>query len=162
MNSIFPDILRIKANVGELLREARLQVGLKQSDLASAGGVARATQVGYEAGDSEPTTSYLRNVQQTSIDVPYVLFGKSTEEIWNATSGAEGIDWALMQSCHEDVEFFCMRFAPNCPQSYRWKMVAQIYRAISESNRRATPGQVLKNPLEQIQALWNGYENSAA
>jgi DNA-binding XRE family transcriptional regulator len=52
----------LRPGVGERLRTARAAIGLRQMGLAEAGGVSRATQVSYEAGTTEPTTQYLRDI----------------------------------------------------------------------------------------------------
>lgn len=137
---------------------------MKQNELAEIGGIGRTTQIGYETGVTEPTTAYLRKIQPASIDIPFVLFGSTLQELQDRAMQGGGIDWPLMQSCHEDVEFFCMRFAPNCPQSYRWKMVAEVYEVICSNKRRpstAADASRSQKPLEVIQGLWKSYDTNA-
>jgi transcriptional regulator with XRE-family HTH domain len=160
MNTL-DDVLVLRDKIGDRIREARVRLGLKQSELAKIGGVARATQVAYEAGYTEPTTSYFRKIQLTSIDIPFVLFGMDAGQIHRNVLEVGGIDWSLLQSCHEHVEFFCLRFAPNCPQGYRWKMVAQVYQAFCTNKHNSSTeknSSNTDNPLTLIQALWNSYE----
>jgi hypothetical protein len=63
------------------------------------------------------------------------------------------INWASIQQAYEDVEFFCLRFAPNCPSSYRWEMVAQIYQIHQEKALLGdTPSQHSRQEL--LQEMW--------
>jgi len=158
LSKFYRDLLVLKDGIGDRLRQARTRAGLKQSDLAQCGEIARTTQVAYEAGTTEPTTAYLRKIQQSSVDVPYLLFGTQTQEFLNGISQGSGIDWALLQRCHEDVEFFCARFATDCPQNYRWQMVQQVYQTICASNNQPVPGQQPPNSLAVVQGVWDGYE----
>ena len=85
------------------------------------------TQSSYETGLTEPTTAYLRSIQQSGIDLNEVLYGVSSIEIDTQLSERPPIDWEKLQRCYEDVDFFCQRFAPECPSTYRWKLVARLY-----------------------------------
>lgn len=161
MSNIFHDLLVLKDGIGDRIRQARTRAGLKQSELAEIGGVARATQVAYEAGSTEPTTTYLRNIQQSSIDLPYVLFGTETQDVLSSITQGSSVDWPLLRRCHDDVEFFCSRFAQDCPHEYRWQMVQQLYQSICAIKNKSVPGQQPKKPLSAltvIQGIWNSYD----
>lgn len=159
MSKIYHDFLVLKDSIGDRIRQARTRAGLKQSDLAKIGGIARTTQVAYEAGATEPTTAYLRKLQESPVDVPYLLFGTQTQEMLDGISQGSSIDWALLQRCHEDVEFFCARFATDCPQTYRWKMVQQVYQSIcANHHHEPLPGQPPHNALAVVQEVWDSYE----
>jgi transcriptional regulator with XRE-family HTH domain len=112
------------------LKEARHVLGLRQPELAEAGGVSRTAQVRYESGETSPSFDYLLGIQSTGINIPYVLFGQSSAEIAESAVQSQQkppIDWATIRQVFEDVEFFCGRFSPNCPPGHRWEMVAEIY-----------------------------------
>lgn len=126
MSNPISSFLIIKADIGQRLRAARTAVGLKQADLATLGDVSRATQISYETGSTEPTTAYLRAIQESGIDIPAVLFDLPSSKLDAKT---HPIDWQRLQQANEDVEFFCQRFAPQCPASYRWQMVKELYLA---------------------------------
>ncbi len=147
-----PLALRIKDRIFVRLKEARNRIGLKQTELAEVGHVSRATQISYETDTTEPTTAYLRKIQSTGIDIPYVLFDSTLSTQDNKFGQVDGVDWALVQQAHEDVEFFCLKFAPSCPQSYRWKLVSQIYSVMKSGklNGKSAP----TGHQEIIKSLW--------
>ncbi|MDZ4058189.1 MAG: helix-turn-helix transcriptional regulator [Polynucleobacter sp.] len=121
------ELMFVRTGIGERIRTARTALGLKQAELAEIGSIARATQVSYEAGNTEPTTAYLRSIQASGMDVPFVLSGHSSADLITLLSNGERVDWERIQRAHEDVEFFCLKAAPSCPSRYRWKMVADLY-----------------------------------
>lgn len=121
------DLLSVRTGISERIRTARTALRLKQADLAVIASIARATQVSYETGNTEPTTAYLRSVQASGMDVPYVLFGRSSADLSTLLNKGERVDWERIQRAHEDVEFYCLKAAPACPSRYRWKMVADLY-----------------------------------
>jgi hypothetical protein len=86
MTILFPPIL---AKLNTRLKEARLKLGLKQADLAEAGGVTRTAQVRYESGETAPSTDYIHGIQSTGIDVPFILFGCTSNDI--VKSKANGV-----------------------------------------------------------------------
>lgn len=129
-------LFKVQDHVGERLKQARSRLGLTQQALADRGGISRMTQVSYESGNgADLSTDYLRAVQDTGIDVPYVLFGHGGEDILKAGGAAYGINWPLLQQVHEDVEYFCLRAAPKCPASYRWKLAREIYEIMVKNQR---------------------------
>lgn len=139
MTFLFPPIL---AQLSTRLKEARQKLGLKQAELALAGGVTRTAQVRYESGETAPSTDYLHGIQSTGIDIPYVLFGCSGSEVIDsavkATQSAM-VDWHMIRQAFEDVEFFCQQYAPKCPIGYRWEMVAEIYAIHQAKQANSTP-----------------------
>lgn len=142
----------VNDDIGDRLRVARESLGLTQAELASATGVSRATQINYERGDTEPTTSYLRAAQKQGIDVANLLFGSDLQGAAKARSTAP--DWTLAQLCMENVEFFCLRFAPTCPASFRWKMAAQLYSILmadEDAELAAT------DPIVLLNEIWEQY-----
>lgn len=151
-NHIF-SLLKIKADIGQRLRAARTAAGLKQADLATLGNVARATQISYETGTTEPTTAYLRAIQESGVDIPAVLFAQSSSELDAKT---HPIDWQRLQQAHEDVEFFCQRFAPQCPASYRWQMVKELYLAPITLGGTGG-GSPQSSPMTLLSSVWARY-----
>jgi DNA-binding XRE family transcriptional regulator len=142
----FPKVL---TGISSRLKQAREWLGLSQADMASFGEVSRSTQVSYELGQTAPNTTYLQAIQDRGADVPFVLYGPAAADIARRAD----INWASIQQAHEDVEFFCLRFAPNCPSSYRWEMVAQIYQIHQEKALRGdTPSQHSRQEL--LQEIW--------
>lgn len=156
MSNLFDGFFILKEQVGDRLREARGRLALKQSDLAAIGNISRATQVSYEAGTTEPTTAYLRQVQPSGIDIPFILFGHSNDEANALLDGGSGIDWQQLQQSFEHVDYFLMRFAPACPGSYRWKMVAELYAAIRQGQLKKTNADSLGefDPMPLIESIW--------
>jgi len=150
------DFFKLKAQVGDRLREARGRLELKQLDLAAIGGISRATQVSYESGTTEPTTTYLRQVQESGIDIPFILFGHSNDEAKAVLNQNQSIDWQRLQQAYEHVDYFLMRFAPACPSSYRWKMVSELYSAIQQSqvNKSTDSGLGEFDPMPLIESIW--------
>lgn len=137
---------QITENIGDRLRLAREELNLSQEELAAATGVSRATQINYERGETEPNTAYLRSVQKQGIDVAELLFG----------SGAlTTINWALVQRCSENVDFYCLRTAPTCPASFRWQMIAKLYGQLLLQNP-AEPHSSSRDDLQDLlAAIWN-------
>ncbi len=114
------------------LRRERKRLHLKQSEMANLLGISRFRQICYENGIIQPNLDYLRSAQRIGVDVFGIFCGD------DANSGFTGAtafnDWPRLWVCAEAVEFFCARFAPSCSTSYRWKMVHQLYQAISKAN----------------------------
>ncbi len=150
MSSFIPGPLRIKDRLFERLREARMRLGLKQSELSEIGGVSRATQVSYETDMTAPNTDYLRLVQDAGIDIPYVLFGDNAEHE-SATSST--IDWKLIQESVEAVEFFCIKAAPNCPDSYKWQLVQKVYATLLAAKQSPDKSSPISH-LDMVRHAW--------
>jgi len=74
------------SKAGERLREERTRLGLKQEDMATAGGVNRNTQGSYERGGRNPDTAYLAAVAGLGIDVYYIVTGTRLPESLEALS----------------------------------------------------------------------------
>lgn len=145
--------LLLKAGVGDRLRAARTELAQKQANLAELGGVARATQISYETGVTEPTTAYLRAIQVSGIDMPLVLFGQPRSELDART---QEVEWSLLQQAHEDVEFFCQRFAPQCPASYRWQIVKELYLA-QFPLKDGVDSVPMPSPMSLLSTIWERY-----
>jgi transcriptional regulator with XRE-family HTH domain len=150
MSSFVSTTLQIKDALFERLRQARLRLGLKQSDLAEIGEISRATQLSYETNATAPNTDYLRLVQKAGLDIPFVLFGDPTKrEDYEEAQ----IDWKLIQEAVEAVEFFCIKAAPNCPDSYRWQLVQKVYASLVASRLNSSEDQSISN-LEVVRHVW--------
>lgn len=145
----FPTIL---PGLGERLRDARKRLGLTQTELASAGGIGRTAQVSYEANLTSPTIDYVQKIQETGIDLPFVLFGSASAELVASTQIA-GVDWAMIKQAYEDVDYFCSRHAPDCPSSYRWDMVSEIY-AIHKSKMQSAPPTDSRERQNVVKKIW--------
>jgi transcriptional regulator with XRE-family HTH domain len=143
----------IKERLFERLKLARMRLGISQTEMAKIGAVSRVTLVNYEKDLTEPNTAYLRRIQTTGIDIPFVLFGTSSHSPDGRSDGNAAVDWALLQQAFEDIEFFCVRHAPSCPSSYRWKLVAQLYDALLVAKTNGTPAK--NNNIELINELWS-------
>ena len=148
--------LSILDHLHKRLKEARIKVGLNQAEMAEAGGVTRSAQVRYESSETAPSTDYLRGIQSTGIDIPYVLFGLSGDAL--AESAAQSnppppIDWAMIKQAFEDVDFFCERYAPKCPTGHRWEMIAEIY--ARHKSQQVNPLPLDRHARQQaIKELW--------
>jgi len=117
-----PNRLVLLPGVSERLKAARTWIDLKQVELAEAGDVSRATQMNYEAGITEPTTEYLRNIQKTGIDLSFVLFGTRTRG-----SVAEASDWMAFHQAVEAVDEFFRLHRIHAPSPLRRRLVESLY-----------------------------------
>lgn len=108
--------------VAERLRTARTRIGLKQFELAEAGGVSRATQVSYEAGTTEPTTQYLRDIQKTGIDLSFILFGIKERDSVSTAS-----DWTTLHQAVEALDDFFRLHRIHAPSPLRRLLVESLY-----------------------------------
>jgi transcriptional regulator with XRE-family HTH domain len=63
--------------IGLRLRDERARLRMSQTELATAVGISKNTQLGYEKGERNPDAGYLIAVAALGIDVNFVLFGKA-------------------------------------------------------------------------------------
>lgn len=75
VKSFFHHTFRIIDVLGERLKNEREARGLRQHELAAAGHVTRFTQAGYESESTYPNTAYLKAIQETGVDLHYILSG---------------------------------------------------------------------------------------
>ena len=153
LSSGFKSFFNLKDGVSLRLKEARTRIRFKQSEIAEIGQVSRATQVSYETDVTEPNTAYLRRIQSTGIDIPFVLFGITSDELNGSAVSSKNIDWSLLQQSFEDVEYFCTKHAPTCPSSYRWKLVANVYDALLVAKKNGEDHGLDKHEL--LNQLWS-------
>lgn len=159
--SFLNGLLTIKDDLGSRLKAARRLLGLNQTDMSALGKVSRVTQLKYESGLTEPTTRYLRDVQSAGLDIPYVLFGVQRDQVESNLPSASAIDWQVMQQAYEDVDFFCLKCAPQCPPRYRWKMVAELYSVLIVRKSSAVPANAsLPEPFQIVAGMWLAYGNA--
>ncbi|SMF23408.1 MULTISPECIES: helix-turn-helix transcriptional regulator [unclassified Pseudomonas] len=78
--------------IGDRLKEERSRLGVSQTDLATAGGVGKTTQINYEKGERSPDASYLSAVAEKGVDVLYVVTGERKPQ----SSGSLAADEALL------------------------------------------------------------------
>ncbi|UVM06402.1 helix-turn-helix domain-containing protein [Pseudomonas laurylsulfatiphila] len=62
--------------IGARLREERTRLGVSQTELAVACGIAKNTQLNYEKDERSPDAKYLSAAEALGMDVYYVLVGK--------------------------------------------------------------------------------------
>lgn len=62
--------------IGARLREERTRLGVSQTELAVACGIAKNTQLNYEKDERSPDAPYLLLANKMGVDVHYVLFGE--------------------------------------------------------------------------------------
>lgn len=62
--------------IGARLREERTRLGVSQTELAVACGIAKNTQLNYEKDERSPDAKYLTAAEALGMDVYYVLIGK--------------------------------------------------------------------------------------
>lgn len=67
--------------LGDRLKEVRERLGLSQHSFGQVGGINRMTQGRYESGVNHPGVDYLYLLQQSGVDVTYVLTGTAEAEI---------------------------------------------------------------------------------
>lgn len=75
--------------IGARLREERGRLGISQTDLATACGIAKNTQLNYEKDERSPDAAYLVSARQAGVDVHYVLFGERIHESVDSLSELE-------------------------------------------------------------------------
>ena len=82
-------------SIGARLKSERLRLGLSQSAIGAIGGVEVNAQGRYENGIRLPRADYLASVEESGVDILYVITGKRTEN-GNADSAkaAEALDSA--------------------------------------------------------------------
>ena len=127
MTISFPPILD---RLNERLKQARVKLGLLQAELAEAGGVTRTAQVRYESGETAPSVDYLRGIQSSGVDVPFILFGMSAPEIASMLQPplqSTALDWQKIKQAVNDVDSFLKIAAPSCPEEKKWELVRRIY-----------------------------------
>ena len=61
------------------LKEARVALRLDQVGFGELGGVAKNSQVNYEAGRTPPTVEYLLRLEEHGVDIGYVLTGRRSD-----------------------------------------------------------------------------------
>ncbi|NCF07954.1 helix-turn-helix domain-containing protein [Kosakonia sp. MH5] len=71
--------------IGDFLRAERERLGLTQTAMSKAAGVAFRTYCDYEAGKSEPKASTLAELSSFGVDVLYVLTGRKTPDAGDFT-----------------------------------------------------------------------------
>lgn len=79
----------IREGVGERLREERERLGKNQTDFGELVSVSRGTQKAYELGSSSPDVRYLAALENSGVDVLYVLSGTRAQTAANALSEDE-------------------------------------------------------------------------
>lgn len=75
--------------IGDRLKEERSRLGFSQTDLATAGGVGKTTQINYEKGERSPDASYLAAVAERGVDVLYVVTGERRPQSTESISAGE-------------------------------------------------------------------------
>lgn len=75
--------------IGGRLKDERARLRMSQTDLASAAGVSKNTQLNYEKDERNPDAGYLIAVAALGIDVNFVLFGKQTPTALDSLSDDE-------------------------------------------------------------------------
>lgn len=159
MGRNFQHLFKILDGLGARLRDAREAQGLSQKDLAAAGGVTRFTQAGYENEATDPNTGYLKSIQETGIDLHFILTGRRQESARNNQATTTEINWERLRAAYEDVDFFCQRLAPSCPSKYRWQMVAELYSSGVKLGTTApqTTSNSDKITMTFLSRLWSRY-----
>lgn len=143
-------LLNSRAALASRLREERERLRFHQTEMAERLGVSRSTQVCYEKASTEPTTGYIRAAQGLGVDAFKVLYGEN--------AGFTPVDWPRLQQCAEAVEFFCLRFAPSCPTTYRWKMIRELYEALSKTAESQSAQTAPENfAFDTLKNIWDNY-----
>ncbi len=65
---------------GERLAQERARLGLTQADLAVHAGIARRTQINYEAGERAPDATYLHALDARGIDPLFLITGRTAHD----------------------------------------------------------------------------------
>ena len=116
----------ILSTIGERLKEERVRLGKSQTELASAGGVGKTTQINYEKGARSPDAAYLAAVAAEGVDVLYVLTGQ----------------WSKSQSSLAPDEAALLDNYRNTPAERRHTIaeVSQVYASAGKAEKDTKTG----------------------
>ena len=140
-------------DLGQRLKEARLAIEYSVEELADSGEVTDEEQESFEAGLTEPTTRYLRNITRTGIDVMYVLHGISTE-----ASAADSSDWRVVHGVFEEFERFSSSNHGHPRQLRRLLVEKAYYNLMAAKSKSLTEGADANPALDLMAAFqqaWN-------
>ena len=95
--------MHLSEEIGFRLQEERKRCGLTQAEVATALGVAKRTQANYEAGTSDATASYLRNLAiHFDFDAFYIITGARMTSAVNSLNAVEDCLVKQYRSIPED------------------------------------------------------------
>ena len=127
------------STIGSRLREERLRLRMNQDEFATAGGVQRRAQSGYESGERSPDATYLAGVAALGVDVSYVVTGRhaagSSPERGRdrpPQSEAPVIDLALMQRVAGFVDALCKSRGAVLERTVETEMIVRVYNYLVE------------------------------
>lgn len=139
--------------LGSRLKEARLAIDYSVGELADAGGVTDKEQKSFEAGRTEPSTLYLRNITRTDIDVMYVLHGVSTQ-----AAVADSGDWRVMHAVFEAVERFSQLHRLHAVSSHmRRRLAEKAYYAFMAARSKELAEESEFDLGAAVELAWNDF-----
>lgn len=103
---------------GQNLRAERLRLGLTQAQLATVGGVSKATQVAYEGGSTSPDARYLSRVAERGVDVVWLLIGRRA---------MPGVQWELLFEIRDLIDEWADDRGKETPQAVRDGLLRTLY-----------------------------------
>lgn len=126
------------------LKEERKRLGLTQAEFGSAGGVGRATQCLYEAGERQPNAEYLAGISAIGCDLYFLISGER-----GAKSDAD------ISLSKEELET-ALRLADELSRDDRGRLLDLEHRiALSVAICRAASGRISK------EVDWQNVRNTA-
>lgn len=114
------------------LRQERVRLELSQAEMAAAGGVAKATQVGYEQATRKPDVGYLVGAMAAGADPLFLLTGVSKREF-----AAEDMDWPLLVEILDGVDAWCSDNVVEIDARKRPELLQVLYRHFCAQRRVA-------------------------
>jgi transcriptional regulator with XRE-family HTH domain len=105
------------------LRTERLRLGLSQAQMATAGGVAKATQIGYEQAARKPDAGYLVGLLNADVDLMFLFTGTPKHE-----RVTEDLDWKLVIRILDEVKAWCAKNEVEIELNKRPELLRLLYR----------------------------------
>lgn len=114
------------------LKDARLNLGLNQTDFAQIGGVTKKTQMLYESGERAPDSTYLSAIAAAGADVLYILTGQRSQPL----PAAPPInDRARLAAAIEAVESGLAETKRRLPSKQKAELVLAAYDLMAQPNQ---------------------------
>lgn len=119
----------LESGIGSRISSARAELGITQAFLAKHGQVSIVTQDSYERGATAPSIDYLRAIEASGVDIPFVVFGRKKSQLDMPDTSSNSFDWERLLAAHDDIEWCCERLYPKhrIRSEHRWMMMAEIF-----------------------------------
>jgi len=119
---------QVTHSFGERLREERRLLGLNQQEFGTLGGVAKPTQIGYEADTRTPDLHYLAQLTKAGVDPMRILTGKPVEHF-----AAERMNWDLVVTIFDAVSEWESENDVRIDPNKRSALLQVLYKQFAET-----------------------------